>query len=452
MTFEAPGPGEWQLEAGHRGRRPLTAFLGAAHCRAFERGNEQLLARYGLPLAGVRAVLVNGCEYVRPYGIGEGNRPKPAPPLPVLKLLVRLHPELRRRNRAAVNAWRDKRWRSEVDEWFDRERSAAIERNLSLQRVDLVHGSDEELVSHIADLLAHYETALTNLMVNHGGDLMPVGDYLSHATGWGIGVDHASALLRGSSPATIETTRLLAPAARAIAAAVSMPTSVDMVRALDPTARDAVDGWLERHGHRLLTSDDIDRAMLSERPALQLATLLALAATPAIDQSPPDPMPIREQVPTDHRSLFDDLLTEARYGLRQRDDKVGICLNWPAGLIRRAVLEAGARLTHKGLIQHPEHAVELAPDEVGPLLFSGTGPTASQLAERASWRDEIERAVPPSRLGSPETPPPLTPCRRPWLERPPPCSLLCPPNRPSRFVAPGSALGSTKAGPAWRPP
>jgi hypothetical protein len=237
MTFEAPGPGEWQLEAGHRGRRPLTAFLGAAHCRAFERGNEQLLARYGLPLAGVRAVLVNGCEYVRPYGIGEGNRPKPAPPLPVLKLLVRLHPELRRRNRAAVNAWRDKRWRSEVDEWFDRERSAAIERNLSLQRVDLVHGSDEELVSHIADLLAHYETALTNLMANHGGDLMPVGDYLSHATGWGIGVDHASALLRGSSPATIETTRLLAPAARAIAAAVSMPTAVDMVRALDPTAR-----------------------------------------------------------------------------------------------------------------------------------------------------------------------------------------------------------------------
>jgi hypothetical protein len=89
------------------------------------------------------------------------------------------------------------------------------------------------------------------------------------------------------------------------------------------------------------------------------------------------------------------------------DHWVGICLNWPAGLIRRAVLEAGARLTHKGLIQHPEHAVERAPDEVGPLLFSGTGPTASQLAERASWRDEIERAVPPSRLGSPETPPPL---------------------------------------------
>ena len=113
------------------------------------------------------------------------------------------------------------------------------------------------------------------------------------------------------------------------------------------------------------------------------------------------------RVPASSRALFDELLTEARYGTRQREDIRGVCWNWPGGLTRRAMLEAGRRLTARGLLQSPEHAAELFPDELTQLLTRGTGPVASELAERAELRDRIEAMPPPRILGDVEAPPPL---------------------------------------------
>jgi pyruvate,water dikinase len=53
-----------------------------------------------------------------------------------------------------------------------------------------------------------------------------------------------------------------------------------------------------------------------------------------------------------------------------------------------------------------EHAVELLPDEVGPLLLAGIGPSAQELAERAEWRIRVEASGPPDFLGEPEAEPP----------------------------------------------
>src|SRR5688572_3772783 len=103
IRFAAPGPGEWQLEAGHHGHRPLSGYLAETYRGAFEAGSVELLERYGLPLERIRMELVHGCTYVRPVGVGEGDKPpKAAPPVPVMKVLARLHPGLRRRNRTAA--------------------------------------------------------------------------------------------------------------------------------------------------------------------------------------------------------------------------------------------------------------------------------------------------------------------------------------------------------------
>ena len=75
VSFIPPGPGAWELEVGHHGRRPLSGFLAEAYRRAFEEGSVLLLQRYGLPLARVRAELVHGCLYLRPVGVGEGHAP-----------------------------------------------------------------------------------------------------------------------------------------------------------------------------------------------------------------------------------------------------------------------------------------------------------------------------------------------------------------------------------------
>ena len=106
VTFEPPAPGQWELETAHHGLRPLSPFLRDTYRRAFETGIVEPLERYGLPLASVEAKFVNGCLYMRPLAVGEkpGSTPKAPPPAFVMKLLTRLHPELRRRLRRAAAA------------------------------------------------------------------------------------------------------------------------------------------------------------------------------------------------------------------------------------------------------------------------------------------------------------------------------------------------------------
>ena len=409
VTFEPPAPGRWELETSHHGLRPLSPFLRDTYQRAFEAGIVEPLRRYGLPLVTVQAKFVHGCLYMRPLAIGEkpGSTPKPAPPAFVMKLIARLHPELRRRAKTAEDAFSQRRWRQEVDQWFDHDRSAQRAKNLELQAVEPGALDDVELAAHIATALSHFEESARRNLATHGGDLVPSGDLLAHCEGWGISANEAAGLLTGSSPATIETAVMLSPVAGAIqhSGAAASLGSVNDVRALSPDARAAVDAWLELHAWRTVTSDDIDRPTLAEVPSLQLAALLGAAGH--LDVAEPDDAAVRARVPAEHRALFDELVTEARYGHRQREDIRGLCWNWPGGLVRRAVLEAGRRLQAVGSVHEVVHVVELFPDELDRVLRGGDGPSASDLAERAAERDRIEATPPPRQLGEPEAPPSL---------------------------------------------
>lgn len=408
ITFAPPAPGQWELESSHHGVRPLTPFLRDTYRRAFETGIVEPLERYGLPLASVEAKFVHGCLYMRPLAVGEkpGSTPKAPPPAFVMKVLSRLHPELRRRTKTAEQAFAERRWRQEVDEWFDRDRAAQIEANRALQSIDPGTLDDVELATHITEALAHFERGARRNLATHGGDLVPTGDLLAHCEQWGIDANDAAGLLTGSSPATIETAVMLRPVARAIEESGVSPASlasVDDVRALSTEAQVAVDAWLDLHAWRTVTTDDVDRPTLAEVPALQLVALLG--AADHLDVAEPDDAAIRARVPAEHRALFDELVVEARYGHRQRDDIRGLCWNWPCGLMRRGLLEAGRRLLARGGVHDTEHVVELFPDELDRLLHGGDGPSADELAERAAERDRIEAAPPPRMLGDPEAAP-----------------------------------------------
>ena len=297
VTFAAPGPGQWELDVTHRGRRPMTPFSRNVLAREAEAGSKVLLAKYGLPLETVRAELVEGCLYLRPLGIGEGPVPKKAPPVWIMKIGARVHPEMRRRNRTATHAWRERRWRIEVDQWFEHDRAEVVAKNLAFQRVDLSALNDEELVAEVDARLQHFGTQVRETFEAHGADLVPVGDLLAHCRRWGIADADAAALLQGSSPASIETAELLAPVGHAIGEATETPTSVAAVQALGPEVAHAVDSWLELHGWRLVTSDDIDKPTLAERPNLQLAALLAAVDEGDRLRSAPDPSARRSEVP-----------------------------------------------------------------------------------------------------------------------------------------------------------
>ena len=363
--------------------------------------------RWGLPLVGVRARLVHGCMYVRPQGVGEGDKPAPTPPKFVMKLVARLHPEMRRRNRSAAQAWAQKLWRTEVDHWFDVERSEVIARNLALQAVDLATLDNHELDLHIADTLSHFGEQLRFNMSEHGGDMMPTGDLLAHCAHWGIDATIAMTLLDGSSPATIETATMLAPLAQALEALAVQPTSVEEMRAMGSEVRDAIDAWHSMHAWRLVTGDDVDSATMAEMPVVQFAALLVSSRPATTHAHAAATSHVRAQVPAADRPLFDELVGEARYGHRQRDDVRGIRCNWPAGLIRRGLLEAGRRLVAAGALHEVSHVFELTPQEMNACLRGGRGPIADESGRRADFRNEIERLSPPRMLGDPEAPPML---------------------------------------------
>ncbi len=405
MAFEPPGPGHWKLESTHSGRRPTSGFMRSFEKSMFEDGSVIICERYGLPLARIRMEYVNGCKYVRPTPVGEGTKPKALPPKLIMKLAVRVHPELRRRNRTAVRAWQDKRWRTELEQWFEHDRAKIISTNLALQAVEPSELDDTALNSYFTELAAHFRATANHHGSTHGADVIPMGDFLAHCQAWGIADADAAFLLRGSSPASTEAAELLAPVARAIAASHAAPRTLEEIRQLGPDARTALDAWIERYSWRLITSTDIDVPTLAERPKLLFNAVTATADFGDAVVAP-DPGPIRTRVPSGERQLFDELLTEARQGMRHRDDNSGICWSWPAGLVRRALLEIGRRLEAADRVNGVEHAVELSPNEIGPLLLTGIGPSAQELSERAEWRVRVEASGPPDFLGEPEAEPP----------------------------------------------
>lgn len=385
IVFEPPGPGSWMLDTTHHGRRPLTPYFEARYGRIVSESMPVLLERYGMPIGAFGVAAVHGCLYLQP-------RPVPAEEIPL-------------RAEAAAAAWREKRWRADVDGWFEEDGAAAVDANLALQRVDVGQLDDSALAGHLDEALENLDHQARRSFETHGGDMVPVGDLLAHCGRWGTGPAGAASLLAGSSPASRETAELLEPVSRALRAARVVPGSVAEVRALGPEVDGAVSCWLEQHGWRLVFSDDLDSPTLAEDPAMQLQALLA--AGEPVPSIPPDASTVRARVPEDERELFDELLAEARYGMRLRDDNVGVRWNWPAGLVRRALLEIGRRLAARGSLAQADHVLGLRPDEVGPLLLAGAGPSADEVSRRWDERMAVIRSEPPALLGPPPEAPPF---------------------------------------------
>ena len=282
LRFDPPGPGSWMLDATQHGRKPITQFMRPYGDEAFLEGMPVMLKRYGLPLDRFVVGYAHGCQYVRPLAVGEPEKSNGGSPPKPLLWLVSPHPEMRRRNRTAKRAWVERRWRKDVDTWFEGgKRDEAVAANRALQAVDVCSLDDAALLAHLDDTVANSRKLGRMGFVLHGGDIVPTGDYFAHCLDWGIAMDEAAALLAGASPASLETARLLAPVARAIAEAPSQPRSIEEVRELSPEADAAVTEWMADHGWRLLFSDDLDSPTFAESPGLALRALLLEAKGPS---------------------------------------------------------------------------------------------------------------------------------------------------------------------------
>jgi rifampicin phosphotransferase len=402
--FEAPGPGSWSLDRSHfpGGTTPIAQSLMR---EAMPTGMERVFAEIGAPIRRIDSEFVHGFNYTRVRPLLGGDRTvTKLPPLPLLKLASRIHPEFRRRRDRARALLRDKPFLDVVTEWNDEIRPRLRSANRSLQDVDLGALTDDELGAHVRRLLDHCRQQLELHFWLHGHDIGPIARLLYESERWGLDPKEVTGALVGASPSTARPAVLLTELRRLVGAAGIEVRSLEDVRTCSPEAAELLDEYLAERGQMLATGYDITSFTLGELPGTIVSCILH-ATPPAELDAGEIAERLREQVPAAERSKFDEYLSDARAVMDMRDDNGPLTAEWPLGLLRLALLEAGRRLVGSGRLVDAEHALELTHDEARRLF--GDSPPADEIARRAAERLTLSRLDPPLTLGPDEPEPPL---------------------------------------------
>lgn len=395
-SVDAPPPGTWILFADHF-PRTLTPEYTHLYISTFGPAQAATYERYGIPFRGLATAILDGHLYLGPVPL-VGGPGAVAPPKPLLWLATRLHPAFRRRRATARAVLRDRPWRDEVHIWRSELRPLWTQANLALQANDPALLDDEGLARHLRQCRANAEEGYRTHFALHGPDLLATGLLLARGADWGLAPHEVLSALVGDSPASTGADPDLDLVRARVVERDRAPASLDEVRALGPDVDAALDRFLLHHGWRLITSYDIDGRCLVELPEL----VLTLATSPLpVPAPPPSIEALRDRVPPGDHAELEDLLDDARFTYGLRDDNGGITGAWTVGLLRRAMLEAGRRLEARHRLAEAAHAVELDLDELLALLLTSRGPSADEIAQRATARAGTSRQRPPSRLGSP---------------------------------------------------
>ena len=410
-TWQKPGPGTWELDQSHCGPAP-GPIQRDLYERCLPAGIGEGMELFGSPLKTMEMRWVNGKFYRRLVPQVGGGSDLPPPPAPVLWLASRLHPKLRKQERRARESFAVKRWRDELRRWEQEWKPALVEANLAAGALDLTSLDDGALAAHVDDLHRRLLDSTALHFRLHVSDMGPLGDLMVHLEDWGLHRETAFEALVAASPATREPARQLRAVADALRAAGTDPaslTSVDQVRAI-PAAAEALDAYLLHHGWRLTTGYDLEDRSLCELPDVLLASIRGAAAAKGdVGVSVDDAIAqLRAQVPEADRATFDEIVEDARLSYGLRDENGPLTYEWPAGLLRRALLEAGARLQAAGQLKGPAEVFELSAGEVSSLLRDGTGPDRGEIDRRAEERRWWATLEPPERLGKEEPPPPVS--------------------------------------------
>ena len=397
LTFEAPGPGSYELDPVHF-PRPLTRYWTEVHPAPFARGTADFASFYGMPMGGLSMAYVNSFGYLTQL---------PAP-----------DEEIPQRFQRAAEVMAGKLWREQLREWDETYKPNAIAKHRELQAVDPDALSDDELVEYLGRCRDHHAAMITQHMRFTASAVVPTGDFLAHAGDWtSLPPAELLGLMRGASPvsagASAELAELIAtiqadPTAQELLASDGDPgETLASLRALDSPAGAAMNGYLDLVGNRPLDGFDI-----SEPAALELPDVLLRAIRTAVEDGAEDAdvegqtAEIRAKVPPEHQEEFDELLGEARLLYRLRDERGVYSDIWASGIMRRAALAGGRRVAAHGRIDDPAHFIDAGFDEMCALVSGSGGPSAEELAARAEFRATHSAKDAPPTLGPPPPAPP----------------------------------------------
>lgn len=354
LVFHQPGPGGWKSLADHF-PGALTPEYQRLYAETCPPGMASYMSRYGVLARSLDIAFVHGHVYITPVPIAGPREIRRTPPMAAVWLMARVHPEFRRRTRAAQRALNERPWRQVADQWFEAERAQWVKRAQRMQDIDPATLETERLAEHVLACRALVAAGYERHFELHGDDLLPIGLLMARCSEWGI------------EPAT------------ALRALDRVPSPIPQG---DPPA------WQLATGYDLdgLTWHELDR---------QAGVMQQSDSGPVFD--------LRELVPSDDHGELDLLVSDARAAVPLRDDNGMIIGAWPMGLLRRAMLEAGRRLG----LENPSVAVEATVDELVGRLGGSSVPSNDELIERQADRVRRSRLDAPTSLGPEFAIPPL---------------------------------------------
>ena len=401
-VYDPPGPGSWTIDTVHF-PRPVTRYFGETHPEPFARGYREYCAYYGSMLGDIEIAYVNGLSYARRSPVAPDEVP--------------------RRVARAEEVWREKAWRRQLAEWDEEFKPASVRKHRELQAIDPDVLPDGELSAYLERCRDNHAEMIYQHMRFTGAAMIALGDMLAHTKDWtGRPVSELIGMMRGAAPvsagASEEMLRMVAairatPTARELLERDDQhdaPRRLEALYATGGRVGAAVRDYVDLVGCRLIDGFDIGGRYALELPDALLRAIRALVedergaeATAEVDAQT---AAVRDQVSDDHRAQFDELLGEARLMYRLRDERGVYSDIWAAGLMRRAAMAAGRRLSGARRIEDPEHIVDASLVEMQALLAGGPEPASAELAQRHGWRTTHDAKAAPKVLGDAPAPRP----------------------------------------------
>ncbi|MBW4565494.1 MAG: hypothetical protein KME32_31295 [Mojavia pulchra JT2-VF2] len=419
--FVPPSPGAWELESTHV-PRPISRWLAPIFVPAYMRGFKATGAEYGSLVDYIEVVTINGFMYICPRIVGVPKGAKGTPPYLIYKLSNWLNPEVRKRIKRAGEVFEKKLWREDVKLWDQECKPALAKKNLALQAVDPEKLSTEDLISHLNACKQAMSEAIYYHHRFNNCALTPLGDFLVHAQEWtGLPTHKLLELMQGYSPvsagAMAELERLAQVVCQHPEALAQLKSDLqpgEILRTLQQSSSEiasATNDYLDLAGMRVITGYDVADLRAIEVPEVLVRAIQEAVASVDHHQQVAQMIAektnqVRTAVPEQHRQGFDDLLAEARYTYRIRDERVYFNDAWTTGIARQAILAAGKRLAEAGKIFALDHAVDFTNEELTAALLGKDAPSAEQIAQYVEYRTTKTVADVPTHLGHPPSPPP----------------------------------------------
>jgi phosphohistidine swiveling domain-containing protein len=389
IPIEVP-PGYWERDNFHE-PVPISPFGRVLLYEQILKVFPTLFAEFGILLDRAETAFIGGWMYRQMIPAGApppGRGPQKPPPRWLLWILMRVHPAIRRRIRAAREAIAAdlpaaviRRWSAE---WRP-EHQQEIARALG---VDLGALSDEELAAqldHRIEVIGHPAHAVVGMA--YWILVYELAEACRGLLGWDTA--KTLTLLEGLSTISTEPARQLAhlaelarsnPAIRELLARVD-ETTPRRLADVDPEFARAFSNYVEATGHRSLRYDVIEPT-LAETPHVLLrlvADQLEVEFSP--DRAAREALRRRTQAAEEARRLlashpeadrerFERALARAREAYPAFEDRVWWTFSVQAALLRYVALEIGRRLADRGQLAVDDVFFLEAPD-ARAALFDG---------------------------------------------------------------------------------